>query len=202
MSPFRPPKSPTRRRKGPLTPLTQEDRALWRLVTRDVKPLKRRQGKALGRPKTRPDLPSGAAAVEEHPRLSSSSAAAERALSSRSTAGPSSQGLDPALRRRLRRGRQRLDAALDLHGLTQGEAHYRLRRFLEDSAARGHRLVLVITGKGRGGETGVLRRLVPYWLAEPALAARVVGFETAHARHGGTGALYVRLRRPSGGGPS
>ena len=53
-------------------------------------------------------------------------------------------------------------------------------------------MVLVITGKGRGGEPGVLRRQVPQWLGLPEFRALVVGFEDASVRHGGEGALYVR----------
>ena len=58
----------------------------------------------------------------------------------------------------------------------------------------------MITGKGRnGGEgeatRGVLRRLVPIWLASAELRAVVVGFDEAGRAHGGAGALYVRLRR-------
>jgi DNA-nicking Smr family endonuclease len=74
--------------------------------------------------------------------------------------------------------------------------------FLAGAQAQGHRLVLVITGKGRARESwpapderGVLRRLVPQWLALPELRVLVLGFEPAQRTHGGDGALYVRLRR-------
>ena len=89
---------------------------------------------------------------------------------------------------------------MDLHGLTQSEAHGALLHFLHAASARGARLVLIITGKGgRGdGERGVLRRQVPQWLALPDLRDLVVGFEDAHVAHGGEGALYVRLRRRRG----
>ena len=60
---------------------------------------------------------------------------------------------------------------------------------------RDARLVLVITGKGRGGEIGVLRRQVPQWLGLPEFRALVVGFEDASVNHGGEGALYIRVRR-------
>jgi len=96
-------------------------------------------------------------------------------------------------------------ARIDLHGLTQVAAHQRLRHFLADAQHAGHGLVLVITGKGSGrgldgalpfgDERGVLRRAVPHWLAEADLRAVVLGFEEAGPRHGGSGALYVRLRR-------
>jgi DNA-nicking Smr family endonuclease len=111
--------------------------------------------------------------------------------------------LDRRLRRELARGRGAIDGALDLHGLTQAEAHQALRGFLRHSQARGARLVIVVTGKGGpmdapgpfGAERGVLRRLAPHWLREPDLRSIVMGFEEAGRAHGGSGALYVRLRR-------
>jgi DNA-nicking Smr family endonuclease len=78
----------------------------------------------------------------------------------------------------------------------QVEAHTALVHFLRRAQRHGGRFVLVITGKGtRAGERGVLRRQVPLWLGLPDLRDVVVGFEEAHAAHGGEGALYVRLRR-------
>jgi DNA-nicking Smr family endonuclease len=89
-----------------------------------------------------------------------------------------------------------IDARLDLHGMTQAEAHAALAHFLRRVQRNGARLVLIITGKGAGaGERGVLRRQVPLWLGLPDLRDAVVGFEEAHTAHGGEGALYVRLRR-------
>jgi len=102
--------------------------------------------------------------------------------------------------RRIGSGQIEIDARLDLHGLRQREAHAALLRFLRSAQARGDRIVLVITGKGAAGardgddDRGVLKRNVPRWLAEAALRAIVVSHTTAHARHGGEGALYVRIR--------
>jgi DNA-nicking Smr family endonuclease len=87
--------------------------------------------------------------------------------------------------------------------LTQAEAHQALRGFLRQSQARGARLVIVVTGKGAPldevrwpNERGVLKRLTPQWLREADLRSVVLGFEEAGRAHGGSGALYVRLRRP------
>ncbi len=112
--------------------------------------------------------------------------------------------------RRIAAGKITIDARLDLHGLRQTDAHSRLRRFLFDCVADGLSTVLVITGKG-GPETsdthrpfsedaerpgrGVLRRMVPLWLAEADLRSLVASFRSAGIRHGGEGALYVQLRR-------
>ena len=103
------------------------------------------------------------------------------------------------MKQRVARGKEAIDARLDLHGFTQSEAHAALLRFLRNANARNARLVLVITGKGRGGEIGVLRRQVPQWLGLPEFREFVVGFEDAHITHGGEGALYVRVRRASRG---
>jgi DNA-nicking Smr family endonuclease len=109
--------------------------------------------------------------------------------------------IEPRLRQRLRRGRTDIDSAVDLHGLRQDEAHRRLRGFLAEAQRDGAKVVLVITGKGRGAEDaheapyGVLRRAVPQWLREPDLRGLVIGFEEATLTHGGAGALYVRVRR-------
>ncbi|MEM8812296.1 MAG: Smr/MutS family protein [Pseudomonadota bacterium] len=105
--------------------------------------------------------------------------------------------------RRIARGTMAIDARLDLHGMTQAQAHDRLHRFLSRAQAEGCRLVLVITGKGsrvdgaasRPGEIGILKRALPLWLEEPAFRSLVVGIDTAHKSHGGEGALYIRLRR-------
>ena len=69
-----------------------------------------------------------------------------------------------------------------------------LGRFLQRSRAEGARCVLVITGTGRGGE-GVLRRNFLDWVQGPSASHLVSGYSEAHARHGGSGAFYLFLRR-------
>ena len=99
-------------------------------------------------------------------------------------------------RQQLARGKAEIGGRIDLHGMTQAEAHDALLRFLRRAQAEGAKFVLVITGKGGpGGDRGVLRRQVPLWLALPELRACVLGFDVAHVGHGGEGALYVRLRK-------
>ena len=103
-------------------------------------------------------------------------------------------------RSRLSRGRNEIDARLDLHGMTQVRAHHALFGFLKRAHDDGLTFVLIITGKGKAGggadsERGVLRRQVPQWLSLPEFRPLVVGFEEAHIGHGGEGALYVRIRR-------
>jgi DNA-nicking Smr family endonuclease len=174
--------------------LSDEEIALWTEVARGVA---RRRGAALPTPSS-PD-------AGEPPRPPPS---APEVLQSR-PAKPSAPPLAPIerrVKRELARGRGAIDAALDLHGLTQAEAHQALRGFLRHSQARGARLVIVVTGKGGPldepgswpHERGVLKRLAPHWLRELDLRSVVLGFEEAGRAHGGSGALYVRLRRPQG----
>ena len=103
--------------------------------------------------------------------------------------------LDQSVTRKIVKGRTRIEGRIDLHGMTQSEAHSRLLRFLESSYQQGRRTILVITGKGVRGE-GVLRQAVPRWLSEPEFRKYASGYHEAHVTHGGGGALYVRLRNP------
>jgi len=106
-------------------------------------------------------------------------------------------GVDRRSAERLRRGERRIDARLDLHGMTQDEAHRALDAFLARAEQAGWRCVLVITGKGRPGTSaaGVLRTAVPRWLNEAPNRARLLAFTAAQPKDGGAGALYVLLRR-------
>jgi DNA-nicking Smr family endonuclease len=103
--------------------------------------------------------------------------------------------IDRRARQKLARGRNVIDARIDLHGMTQAQAYAALRRFLLSAQAHDARYVLVVTGKGRGAQRGILRRQVPLWLGLPEFRGLVVGFDIAHIAHGGEGALYVRVRR-------
>lgn len=113
--------------------------------------------------------------------------------------------LERQLRQRLSRGRAAPDAEIDLHGMRQREASAALRTFLLQAQTGGARLVLVVTGKGERPDSaeltsGILRRSVPNWLRGAEYHSIVAGFEEAARLHGGSGALYVRLRRRSRAG--
>ena len=159
--------------------LSDEDLRVWRAAAGAAEPL--------------PGRRSGAPAPGEAPP--------PRRPARRATPPPSSPtgdpgGVDARTRQRLRRGQLPVDRRLDLHGMTQREAHAALARALAAAQAAGARCALVITGKGDiSGETGVLRRMVPRWLREAPNDARVLDFAEARQRDGGAGALYVLLRR-------
>jgi DNA-nicking Smr family endonuclease len=102
--------------------------------------------------------------------------------------------IEPKRKRRISRERDPIEARLDLHGLNSIAAEARLKAFVQQAWANDYRAVLVITGKGVA-ENGLLKRMTPEWLADPALSHIIAGISPAHARHGGTGALYVALKR-------
>ncbi|WP_315723284.1 MULTISPECIES: Smr/MutS family protein [unclassified Bradyrhizobium] len=181
-----------RRKRG----LSEDERALWETVARQVKPLRKTP---------RP--------LRLHPPMATAEPQADKAMTTPRPVAPVviPKPVRPAIpplvslgrkeRSKLSRGRSEIDARLDLHGMTQSRAHQALHHFLHRAQHDGLTFVLVITGKGTIGadpERGVLRRQVPHWLSLPEFRTLIVGFEEAHVGHGGAGALYVRIRRPRG----
>lgn len=105
-------------------------------------------------------------------------------------------GLDGRTMERLRRGRIRPDATLDLHGMTRDEARPALDGFLARAQKNGQRCVIVVTGRGLRSEGGgVLRAELPHWLNLPLNRSRILGFAQAQPKDGGAGATYVLLKR-------
>lgn len=174
--------------------LSAEERALWRGVARSVRPLRKH---------ARRDVEDGEAVLVAPARPTPKAKAVKTAVPAR-IAKPSGPPPLAVLARRekqqIARGRTAIDARIDLHGMTQAQAHAALVRFVRRAQADGAKFALVVTGKGSrsadvASERGVLRRQVPLWLQLPELRDAVAGFEEAHVAHGGEGALYVRLRR-------
>lgn len=163
--------------------LSHEDRILWGRVARSATPLPGR----VAFPAPEPQAVSAPPVTEPvSARLGAVAAALPKP--------PDKQIIDRPTRQKLSKGRLAIEARVDLHGLTQGEAHGLLLSFLHRAHAGGLRHVLVITGKGAGGD-GVLKRAVPSWFATASFRGLVGGYELAARPHGGDGALYVRLRR-------
>ena len=181
----------------PRTP-TAEELALWRATMRDAVPFR-------SRPAGEAPLPAPPPVVLPMSGESGQPRAAPAAAppSSRCRLPPlepgRSAGVDRRTDDRLRRGQMAIEARIDLHGLTQAAAYDALAHFVTVSHAVGRRCVLVITGKGpvsQGG--GVLRTMVPRWLAEASLRRRILALHRAQPRDGGDGALYVLLKRQRG----
>lgn len=111
--------------------------------------------------------------------------------------------------KKLKQGKVKPEGKIDLHGMTCVEAHEKLFSYLERAQRGGKRVILVITGKGgprkQGyadiryedfeSSRGVLRREVPMWLSGGAMRPMIVSFQDARQNDGGSGALYVVLKR-------
>ena len=204
--------------------LTPEDRALWEKVTETIKPPPKKALKALFfqvaegefrsamrlQTEWTPEAPNQFSRQENNQATTTPAALLTKQANRKIRPPlPAMAPLDRKSKSRLARGLTLLDATLDLHGMTQEKAYLALRYFLERAHASNWKTILVITGKGarKSDENpqsyfddtrqapGILRRKVPQWLQEPDLRPFVIGYDTASVVHGGTGALYVRIRR-------
>ena len=176
--------------------LTPDDLALWRAVTERTERLKTtvdtseikaiKQGMAVGNIKADPKK----------------ALTPSRPLRTGVQARPSLR-MDKKTFDRMSRGKLIPEARIDLHGMTLARAHPALSAFIHNAHGSGKRLVLVITGKGKFDvngdyllrQRGVLRQQVPHWLSLPPLSLCVLEYRSAHVKHGGSGALYVYLKR-------
>lgn len=202
--------------KGLLAP---EEETLWEHAAQTMVPVKKLKPRVLARPgedlierAPRTPKPSERGADGRGPRHEPARAAGGEAPPAArpktTSSAPPLSDFDRKAARRLRAGQIEIESRIDLHGMRQDEAHAALRRFLHACQRRGQRWVLIITGKGGArsntGEAddrpdrsapGVLKRNVPRWLAEPDLRAIVVSTTEAAIQHGGSGAIYVQLRK-------
>ncbi len=169
-------------------PLRPEETRLWAVVAATVRP-------APGRiaPRMIDDAAASPATEASVPAKVVRTAPLPRPAPARPPS-PNPKIIEPRRKHRIARGREVIEARLDLHGLDQDRARARLLDFLLQAQAGGARAVLVITGKGFAGE-GVLRRRTPEWLADPRLRGVVAGLSPAEAHHGGEGAFYIALKR-------
>ncbi len=171
--------------------IKDEERELFRAAMRDVKPL--------GQAKPLP------AHVKRRPRAASHRADEALALADSLRLDPADldvesgeelrfrrENVAESVLRRLKQGEFAVRDEIDLHGMTQDEAHPAIGAFLSEAVAQRRRCVRVIHGKGRGsGQRGpVLKSAVNRWLRRHAA---VRAFCSARRNDGGTGALYVLL---------
>lgn len=184
-------------------PLSAEEAALWARVVASVRPMRvaprpvRNPAVPVRPPE--PVAPPPPAAVKKvrgrvpAPLLPPVAAAPPRPITANT--------LDGSWDRDLARGRTVPDSSIDLHGHTLGSAYARLDAALEFAVASGQRVLLVITGKPPRAESerpharGAIRAAIADWLAGSRHGAHIAAVRNAHPRHGGTGALYVILRR-------
>ena len=212
-----------RRSREPRQPPSQEDDdlALWEALKSRLEPLKKGRDRVPTAPTAEPLPPPAVArkspvAKDRDPDPMPAPVPVRKPPPGRPAAHKTKAGapLAEIERRKVRKlasGRHDIEAALDLHGMRQRDAHAALTRFLHQAHARKLKFVKVITGKGRKPildndhtadladwmerDRGILRREVPRWLAEPEIRTIVVGFSSAGPGDGGDGALYIELRR-------
>lgn len=170
--------------------LSADEAALWRKVVESVRPL---AGAA------RPEAPQTAEISKEaeaRPTVKAKSVAVAPRIP-KPPPGPGST-LDGSWDRQLSRGLVQPDLSLDLHGHNLATAYDLVDRKLEQAIGSGARLLLLITGKppsDRVGKRGAIRAAVGDWLAVSRHAGEIAAVRNAHPRHGGSGALYIVLRR-------
>ena len=174
--------------------LTDQERNLFRAAVSDVRPLDTppRVQKKRRRP---PPRPLQRERDEQQVRVDMLSEPVDPAdLETGDELLYSRIGLQHRTLRRLRRGEYRIEAELDLHGCTRREARQAVVEFLHHCQQHGYRVVRIIHGKGLGShqKRGVLKQHVNHWLRQ---RDEVLAFCSALPRHGGTGALYLMLKR-------
>ena len=182
--------------------LTEADHAAWAGFTQHIVPL---PGKAppLGKARSdrapqsnRPAAPPSDApplpAPRATPRGADARARPNTAATPLAIGGPPA-GVDKATWRRFRTGKLAAPRKLDLHGMTAQRAFLALTSFLRTAHAEQVRCVEIVTGRGTGEGSGVLRREFPLWLNRPDIRPLVLG--AAHPHAANTGAVRLLLRR-------
>ena len=173
--------------------LKAEERALWAKVVATIRPF---------RSPASPIEEAEAELVEHEIRSDSPALPRVHPRTQPKPVAPSNT-LDGSWDRRLSRGMVQPDLTIDLHGHNLATAYALLDGQLEDAIARGLRVVLLITGKPprddrRPVARGAIRAAVGDWLAASRHASDIAAVRGAHPRHGGSGALYIVLRRSAG----
>lgn len=174
--------------------LSPDEQQLWGMVVRTVQPIPGRKISAT------PDAPSSDEGRAR--RVSIASPVPVSAKPSPKAVRRPVDVLDTSWEKRIARGALIPDRAIDLHGHTLGSAHHHLDMALSGAVRSGMRVLLVVTGKPRPaspahGEKrrGAIRAEIGHWLAASPYADSIASIRPAHPRHGGTGAIYVILRR-------
>ena len=109
----------------------------------------------------------------------------------------STAGLDHHVVKKLKKGDYSYQAHLDLHGCNREQARDKVAQFIRKSHREGKRCVLIVHGRGLGSKDNipVLKNKLAAWLTRGAIGRRVLAFTSAKPYDGGTGAVYVLLRR-------
>ncbi len=180
----------TDKRKRAKRAVRDDEARLFEAAMRGVDPLPGQDGAAPAEPDATPPPAAAPKRRGAPPPMPRSAPAMPELRSGRAV------DLDARTMERLRRGRMRPEARLDLHGMTQDEAQKAVGGFIAASRDAGRRCVIVITGRGRAKLSGgVLREQAPRWLNLQPTRGDILGFAEAQPKDGGAGALYVLLRK-------
>lgn len=166
-----------------------EDDELWKKVIKDATPLK----KNLAAPKVlkKPNLQKQN--IAQKPEIKVSVSGATQIKMADKVIAPSVMS-DKKTLRKIKKLNFEPQSKLDLHGLTQAQAYEALEKFIDKSLHKKFKTILIITGKGRSLEGGILRKNLPLWLQTFSLSHKIVSYAQASQAHGGEGAYYVHLR--------
>ncbi len=169
-----------------------EDDALWAEITKDIRKMPESE-QPPAKPVVLPEI-----------RPSVNLAAAYRGEKLNSLDVGNTADMDGSLAKRFKRCELPVEATLDLHGFREEEAHNAVFGFIQKSYLAGKRCIIIITGKGlpHNGSCedifspkGKLKESVPLWLNSKELRPLILSFIHPSAKLGGSGALYILLRR-------
>lgn len=180
--------------------LDPEDKAIWRVVVKDVTPLETQILEVFD---DKPKKPPLRLSADKPSKGADMTAPSFHPIKSHSEQLPQ---LDFRTEERLKKGKIPIEARLDLHGHNQINAHNSLKNFIIRSSKSGFRCVLVITGKGSKRSTqieedwnspqvGIIKKMFPLWLKDPSIAPLILKTHVATQKDGGQGAYYIYLKR-------
>lgn len=168
-----------------------EDEAFWETFIKDVRKLPESE-----------ETPSKPVKLKEiHPSVNLAAAYRGEELNELETGN--TDGMDGSMAKRFKRCDFPVEATLDLHGYREEEAHTAVTEFIQKAYLSGKRVVIIITGKGSQHADdedlytprGKLKQSVPLWLNNRELRPLILSYIHPTAKLGGSGALYIMLRR-------
>ena len=175
--------------------ISEDDKTIFADWVKDVRPLKKGQDKVFSqrvnkqqKKNTNPTEQVTQATTWSDVQFS------EQMMSAADQSQVRSGGVQKQLFRKLKQGKIPIEARLDLHNNTVNQARARIEEFLLQSRYNHLRCVIIIHGKGQHNQQGkaILKSMVHHWLQQ---APEVLAFSSALPQDGGTGAIYVLLKR-------
>ncbi len=167
------------------------DEEAWAEITQDIKELKK------------PDINQDSKPLIIEIKASTDISSAGSGLTLPELKKDSTIGMDNQTAKKFKREEFKVEAVLDLHGQTEKNAYNKVHDFITTSYAAGKRCILIITGKGLTPHTeddifvsrGILKECVPNWLSSTELRPMIMAYKHPTEALGGSGALYIVLRR-------